>query len=120
VGDEVPATAPVELEDVAPLDVPVEEEFRGGTMALAWDGAAGEVVVEVFAVPPQQESGATPEEADTDDSDVMRVRVGAAYARAFVSRAERVVAAGRPPCPLCGLPLDPDGHVCPRMNGHRH
>ncbi|MBV9291748.1 MAG: DUF3090 family protein, partial [Frankiales bacterium] len=31
----------------------------------------------------------------------------------------RVVAAGRPPCPLCGNPLDPQGHVCPRQNGHR-
>ena len=31
----------------------------------------------------------------------------------------KIVAAGRPPCPLCGLPLDTDGHVCPRQNGHR-
>jgi len=39
-------------------------------------------------------------------------------ARAFVARASRVVAAGRPPCPLCGAPLDPQGHICPRRNGH--
>ena len=31
----------------------------------------------------------------------------------------QIVAAGRPPCPLCGLPLDTDGHICPRQNGHR-
>jgi uncharacterized repeat protein (TIGR03847 family) len=40
-------------------------------------------------------------------------------ARAFIARALRVVAAGRPPCPLCSLPLDPEGHICPRQNGHR-
>ena len=39
-------------------------------------------------------------------------------ARAFVKRAQRVVAAGRPPCPLCGLPLDPEGHICVRTNGY--
>ncbi|MEO8106384.1 MAG: DUF3090 family protein, partial [Actinomycetes bacterium] len=40
-------------------------------------------------------------------------------ARAFVERAESVIAAGRPPCPFCTLPLDPDGHICPRANGYR-
>ena len=50
---------------------------------------------------------------------VLRVRITAGAARAFAQRALAVVAAGRPPCPLCGLPLDADGHVCPRQNGHR-
>ena len=39
-------------------------------------------------------------------------------ARAFAERAERVVSAGRPPCPLCAEPLDADGHVCVRLNGY--
>jgi uncharacterized repeat protein (TIGR03847 family) len=47
------------------------------------------------------------------------VRITAEAARAFVDRARRVVSAGRPPCPLCGLPLDAEGHVCPRLNGYR-
>jgi uncharacterized repeat protein (TIGR03847 family) len=47
------------------------------------------------------------------------VRMSAASARAFSRRALQVVSQGRPPCPLCGLPLDPAGHVCPRQNGHR-
>jgi uncharacterized repeat protein (TIGR03847 family) len=49
----------------------------------------------------------------------MVVRLNGAAARAFVKRAQAVVAAGRPPCPLCSLPLDPEGHVCPRQNGYR-
>ncbi|HEY5033265.1 MAG TPA: DUF3090 family protein, partial [Actinomycetes bacterium] len=43
----------------------------------------------------------------------------AAVARAFAQRAAAVVGAGRPPCPFCGLPLDPTGHLCPRQNGYR-
>jgi uncharacterized repeat protein (TIGR03847 family) len=47
------------------------------------------------------------------------VRLTPAVARAFAQRALRIVAQGRPPCPLCGLPLDAAGHVCPRQNGYR-
>ena len=54
---------------------------------------------------------------EEDGPDVLRVRVTAEAARSFVERAAKVVAAGRPPCPLCGQPLDPQGHLCPRRNG---
>jgi len=47
------------------------------------------------------------------------VRITASMARAFSQRAMQIVSAGRPPCPLCGLPLDASGHICPRQNGHR-
>jgi uncharacterized repeat protein (TIGR03847 family) len=55
---------------------------------------------------------------DADGPDTLRVRLTADAARGFVSRAIEVVAAGRLPCPLCGQPLDPQGHICPRRNGH--
>ena len=54
-----------------------------------------------------------------DGPGVLRVRITPSAARAFAQRALNLVAAGRPPCPLCGLPLDANGHVCPRQNGHR-
>ena len=58
-------------------------------------------------------------DADDDEGpDVLRVRLTADSARSFVVRATRIVASGRPPCPLCGQPLDPQGHICPRRNGH--
>ena len=47
------------------------------------------------------------------------VKITASYARDFVARAQALVAAGRPPCPFCLQPLDPNGHVCPRANGYR-
>ena len=116
---EVPAVVPVELEDTAPLDAPVEEEFRVGTMGLAWDGDDGRVVVEALAPSDDEEAEVEPLSESDEGPDALRVRITAVAARAFVKRAQRVVAAGRPPCPLCALPLDPEGHVCPRQNGHR-
>ena len=115
---EVPVVPPQELEDTAPLDAPVEEEFRVGAMGLAWDGESEVVVVEALA-PVEGEEEVEPLNDDDEGPPVLRVRISAAMARAFVVRAQRVVAAGRPPCPLCALPLDPEGHICPRQNGHR-
>jgi uncharacterized repeat protein (TIGR03847 family) len=53
-----------------------------------------------------------------DESDVVSVRLEPGDARAFVERTVRVLASGRPPCPFCGEPLDPQGHLCPRRNGN--
>jgi uncharacterized repeat protein (TIGR03847 family) len=58
------------------------------------------------------------DEDEDDGPDTLRVRLTAEEARGFVNRALTVVAAGRLPCPLCGQPLDPQGHICPRRNGH--
>ncbi|MEU5995753.1 DUF3090 domain-containing protein [Spirillospora sp. NPDC047418] len=113
----VPAVTPSELADDGPLDQPVEEEFKVGTMALAWDPGDERVVIEA------QEVTETEEEPEVGEDDpaiaVLRVRISPAQARAFAERALKVVAAGRPPCPLCGLPLDGAGHVCPRQNGYK-
>jgi uncharacterized repeat protein (TIGR03847 family) len=59
-------------------------------------------------------------DAPTDQDSDHRVDVAFTYRRAHELRNEiaGVVSAGRPPCPLCGGPLDPDRHVCVRTNGH--
>jgi uncharacterized repeat protein (TIGR03847 family) len=106
-------------DDSAPLDEPLNEAFRAGSLTLAWDGGAGRVLVEARA---QSEDGEAidPDEDDEDEAgpDLLRVRISLDAARSFVARASRIVASGRPPCPLCGAPLDPQGHICPRQNGH--
>ena len=118
-GDEsaVPPSTTREMEDVAPLDAPIEEEFRVGTLALAWDGDTSSILIEAQSIVSDDE--AAPAEGAEFTGDMLRVRLTPVAARAFARRAQRVVAAGRPPCPLCGNPLDPQGHVCPRQNGHR-
>ncbi|MCF3100722.1 DUF3090 domain-containing protein [Streptomyces roseoverticillatus] len=123
----VPAVAPAELADTAPLETPVEEEFRVGTMALAWDGEHQRMIVEAQALveldAATDEDLAEAEERllqdETNGPPMLRVRITGTMARAFAKRALEVVNAGRPPCPLCSLPLDPEGHVCPRQNGYR-
>jgi uncharacterized repeat protein (TIGR03847 family) len=138
---DVPAAGPVEVDDLEPLEQPVVEEFRVGVLRLGWEGEGERVLVEAVAVG-QEDAEDIPEDvaediagdmeedveddrsttgADDDpgDRDLLTVRITGEVARAFVARARAVVAAGRPPCPLCAQPLDPDGHVCPRQNGYR-
>ena len=117
--------------DVDPLDAPIAEEFRVGTMTIAWDPSIDRIVIELFsnvdreaeeAEPeaPEQPTGTT---ADVDDDieadEVFVVKITASYAREFVTRAQALVAAGRPPCPFCLQPIEPTGHICPRANGYR-
>jgi uncharacterized repeat protein (TIGR03847 family) len=104
--------------DDGPLDLPLTEDFRVGSIALAWDHDDERVIIEA------QEESEEPleplaEDIPDDGPAVLRVRITPEAARAFSRRAIQIVRAGRPPCPLCGLPLDPAGHICPRQNGHR-
>ncbi len=124
----VPAMTPVAMIDNAPLDQPIEEEFRAGTITLSWDPGDERVVIEVFPVvevevelpveAEEQELLDLPIE-DPEPEELLLVRMSASMARLFAARAESVVAAGRAPCPFCGGPMDAEGHLCPRANGYR-
>ncbi|WFE40140.1 DUF3090 domain-containing protein [Micromonospora sp. WMMD998] len=130
-GVKLPEAAPVVLGDNEPLDTPVDEEFRVGTLGLAFDVDTATVVIEAIAVGEAEvevevgdadddvevEIDEEPDEPD-EDLDRLRVRLTPEATREFIERAKRVVNAGRPPCPLCGQPLDPAGHLCPRHNGY--
>ncbi len=113
--------------DVDPLDAPITEEFRVGTMTIAWDPSIDRIVIELFSnvdtdeeEPIEEEAAPAEVESDEINADeVFVVKITASYARDFVARAQALVAAGRPPCPFCLQPLDPSGHICPRANGYR-
>lgn len=108
--------------ETSPLDEPINEAFRVGTLSLGWDTGEKLVLLEARELVDDEEEdeGAAFEDDDDEDGpDILRVRLTAVAARGFVARALRVIAAGRPPCPLCGQALDPQGHLCPRRNGHR-
>ena len=129
----VPALAPHDLEDKDPLEQPIEEEFRAGTMTLAWDPDEDKVVLEVFPISEAEvvaevdESGNLVDEdavaefelEEPEPDEVLLVRIEPRNARAFVKRAEAVLGAGRPSCPFCGNPIDPEGHLCVRANGFK-
>jgi hypothetical protein len=107
-----------------PLEQPIEEEFRAGTMTLAWEADAERVVIEVFAVvtgdqADLEETDPVAAAMESEDAEVFIVRITEEQARAFARRAVALVASGRPSCPFCGRPIDADGHICPRANGYR-
>lgn len=121
----VPAIAPRDLLDTQPLEQPIEEEFRAGTMTLSWDGSDERVVIEVFpfteaaVVSPEQLQEDLEDLLEPEPEEIFLVRVTAAAARSFVERSRSVIGAGRPDCPFCGEPVDPAGHLCVRANGFR-
>jgi uncharacterized repeat protein (TIGR03847 family) len=104
--------------DTDPLSVPLEEEFRVGTMGLGWDADSRTIVVELLAVSEEEIDESVVLDDTEEGPDAVRVFLSPTQAKAFAERAERVVSAGRPPCPLCAEPLDAEGHICVRLNGY--
>lgn len=87
-------------------------EFRVGRLGLGYDDSEDMLILFVYrleAAADDDEEGKTPE---------LTCRLSQAQCRSFSDAADTIVAAGRPICLLCGGPIDPDGHVCPRSNGH--
>ncbi len=112
---------PPETDDVAdlsPLVSPVDAEFRVGTMGLGWDSEAQAVVVELLAVTDTEFDASVVLDDAEEGPDAVRVFLTPESARQFANRSVRVISAGRPPCPLCDEPLDPEGHICARTNGY--
>jgi uncharacterized repeat protein (TIGR03847 family) len=116
---------PVPEEDV-PLDVgllePTVPEWTVGTIGVAVDEARDRLVVTFQELQPQGEDELEEEDDDEDDEDVnlATFTITRPQAMTFVRKGAELVAAGRPPCTLCGRPLDPEGHVCIKTNGHLH
>ncbi|MFC8303623.1 DUF3090 domain-containing protein [Specibacter sp. NPDC057265] len=111
----IPTGTPLELVDNEPLEA-VQEQFRTGTMSLGWDPTTAQIVIEAHPLAeedldPDADDNAFLEDTD-DDSEMLRVSMPVGTARAFAMRTREVVGAGRPTCPLCGYPVDADGHSC--------
>jgi uncharacterized repeat protein (TIGR03847 family) len=117
-GDEVTEPEDVGEPDNEPLAVPVEEEFRVGTMGLGWDADTSSIVVELLAFTEEEIDESVVLDDTEEGPDAVRVFLSPEKAKAFAARAELVISAGRPPCPLCAEPLSPTGHICPRQNGY--
>jgi uncharacterized repeat protein (TIGR03847 family) len=115
--------------DTAPLEDPAHIVFRVGTMSIVWDGTDESVLVEARAISDEDDLTGDETEVEAvddvdddidDESDVLRVHLSPLDALAFARRALDVAAAGRLPCPFCGQPLNPEGHICARRNGFMH
>ncbi len=119
------------LRDDKPLEQPIAEDFRAGVMAITWLNAESLVMIETQAISEQMVFPDITEEENGDDDpklipdddldgpDLLRVKLSLAQVKEFISRTNSVIDAGRQPCTFCGIPIDPNGHLCPRANGYR-
>jgi uncharacterized repeat protein (TIGR03847 family) len=107
----VPTTTPIELVDNDQLEA-VQEQFRTGVMSLGWDPTTAQIVIEAYPITEVDDDAELLHDDDADAPEMLRVRMPVGTARAFAKRAREIVGAGRPICPLCGYPIDADGHIC--------
>ncbi len=106
--------------DDQPLESPIDEEFRVGVIGLAYVSDRRLIEIDLQAIVDSDNADEELLEIDTSsDQDILRILMTLGYAESFAKRANTVVAAGRAPCPFCGGPIDPNGHLCPRANGYR-
>ena len=106
--------------DDQPLESPIDEEFRVGVIGLAYVSDRRLIEIDLQAIVDSDNADEELLEIDTtSDQDILRILMPLGYAESFAKRANTVVAAGRAPCPFCGGPIDPNGHLCPRANGYR-
>ncbi|MGH9283802.1 MAG: DUF3090 family protein [Acidimicrobiales bacterium] len=99
---------PDELPDDLALEEPAEPEWVVGGLSASYDQALDRLLLIAEEAVPDDENGAE-----------ARFSLTREQVAALAIHGTRLVEAGRPPCPLCGYPLDQRGHDCPRTNGHR-
>lgn len=105
------ASAPEELE----ADPLTRIDFRAGRLALRHEDSHGMFIIEAH-------DAEAPDVMDDEAPADIALWVGRSRVEEFADRALKVCASGRPLCPLCGAPMEPEsrgGHKCPRVNGNR-
>jgi uncharacterized repeat protein (TIGR03847 family) len=100
--------------DDQPLELPIEQDFQIGVISISWE--ANQVVVRIQAASQNDELLLDDLEAGPD---LVIAILNIGQVKGFCDRAKAVVSAGRAACPFCALPVDPNGHLCPRANGYR-
>jgi uncharacterized repeat protein (TIGR03847 family) len=117
---------------------PVEPLWTVGSLAVAWDNDADRFLLVVEEFVPEADDETAEAEAESSPLDPadpvdpldpldqldpgrssVRLRLTREQVASFILTARGLLAAGRPPCPICGFPVDPGGHACPRSNGQR-
>ena len=96
-------------EDPGPFIEPFALDFQASQIGLGYAEEANLFALQAFDSERAAESGPP----------TFRCFLSRGQGRVLSRKIAEVVAAGRPICPLCEMPIDPEGHVCPRANGHR-
>jgi uncharacterized repeat protein (TIGR03847 family) len=99
-------------EEVMKILPPVDPLFRVGDLGLAYDHESDLAVLVAREV--------VPEGGDAEETGVVRFWCTRSQIRSLSQWALVVASRGRPVCPYCGEPMEPEGHFCPKKNGHKH
>jgi len=94
------------------LQEPLDPLFRAGQMGLGYDEANDLLVLVVQEL--------TPDEGEAEQASTVRLWATRSQMLALGRYGAELCGRGRPICPQCGQPMDPEGHFCPKRNGHRH
>lgn len=107
--------------DSLPLENPIEDEFRVGSIAIFFDDSSSMIQIDLLELENRDDEDDVFQIEDelSGDIDLIRVFITPSQALAFSDRAEMIISAGRLPCPFCGFPINSDGHLCARANGYR-
>lgn len=108
--------------DDSSLEFPITEDFRAGVIGISWEQDTQKILIEAQAIGDETLTELLSDDEAVlieDAPDLLSFSLRIHQARSFCDRTDAVVAAGRQPCPFCGLPVDPEGHLCPRANGYR-
>ena len=99
------------------FEVPLIPEFQIGVIGIIWMGTTEQVSLDLQEIV-QGDNDLIPIEEE-DGPAIFRLLMSPDIANGFISQSRKIVAAGRAPCPFCALPINKDGHLCPRANGYR-
>jgi uncharacterized repeat protein (TIGR03847 family) len=105
VGD-IPSSAP-DASSSAPFDVTTLNQFRVGRLEIGFDQEHDRILIIAYDI-----------ESDEDEAPSLAGLFSRSLAKSISEEAAKVVAAGRPRCVLCGLPMGPEPHACAQQNGH--
>jgi uncharacterized repeat protein (TIGR03847 family) len=95
-----------------------EPAWTVAAIGAGWDKERDRFMVEMKELLEEEEAEEEQEPAAELEPATARLWITRAQAAAFVERAEALMKAGRPICPMCSQPKDPAGHICPRANGY--
>jgi uncharacterized repeat protein (TIGR03847 family) len=121
---EIKATNPLlarieKSKDSLPLDTPIEDEFRVGSMAIFFDSDSEKIQLDLRELNQNSDEEEDDDLFEDGDVEVVRLFITIGQALTFSARSELILGAGRAQCPFCGFPINPTGHICARANGYR-
>lgn len=121
---EIKATNPLlahieKSKDSLPLDTPIEDEFRVGSMAIFFDSDSEKIQLDLRELNQNSDEEEDDDLFEDGDVEIVRLFITIGQALTFSARSELILGAGRAQCPFCGFPINPTGHICARANGYR-